>query len=117
MRHLKLNEHDWMQLKDYSKIFAVEIRKKLPAEWSITIEDIEGSVFDTFIYLLGNYKDGAMSPVSYCYQFGLLKTYNRLMAEYNKHKHTRTDIEPYESMENNLGLRDDVKNIFDKASH
>lgn len=59
---------------------------KLPSDWCLTLEDIEGAVYGTFIKLLNNYESGAMSPTSYCYQFGEQYTYRDLMREYGKLK-------------------------------
>lgn len=44
-------------------------------------------MYDTFLSLLANYKPGAMSPTSYCYEFGCKVTLTALMREYAKLKH------------------------------
>ena len=56
----------------------------------LSLEEIEGAVYDTFIKLLNNYKEGAMSPTSYCWQFGEQYTYRDLMREY---KHLKNQVE------------------------
>lgn len=83
---MTLNEQDWLKLRDFNKIIAKQIQPRLPSDWYLTIEDIEGAVYDTFIKLLNNYKEGAMSPTSYCWQFGEKWTYQTLIAEYKKLK-------------------------------
>ena len=83
---MTLNEQDWLKLRDFNKIIAKQIQPRLPSDWYLTIEDIEGAVYDTFIKLLNNYKEGAMSPTSYCWQFGEQYTYRDLMREYKKLK-------------------------------
>lgn len=83
---LQLNENDWLKLRDYNKVIATRIMMRLPSDWCLTSDEVEGAVYDTFIKLLNNYKDGAMSPTSYCYQFGEKWTYQTLMSEYHRLK-------------------------------
>ena len=83
---MTLSEKDWLKLRDFNKIIAKQIQTRLPSDWYLTSEDIEGAVYDTFIKLLNNYKEGAMSPTSYCWQFGEKWTYQTLMSEYKKLK-------------------------------
>lgn len=144
MKSLKLTEKDWLKLRDYSKLFAGRIQHNLPVDWAITLEEIEGAVFDTFIYLLGNYKEGAMSVVSYCYQFGEKITFNRLSKEYKqivkthlyfvdnpineeyeddyghiidmRHQYGEMEDCPITSLESELQTRDELTNVLTKAS-
>jgi len=87
---MKLNENDWMKLRDFNKQIARRIQMRLPADWCLTLDEIEGAVYDTFIKLLNNYKEGAMSPTSYCYQFGEQYTYRDLIREYRRLKKQET---------------------------
>lgn len=144
MKSLKLTEKDWLKLRDYSKLFAGRIQRNLPVDWAITLEEIEGVVFDTFIYLLGNYKEGAMSAVSYCYQFGEKITIKKLLKEYREIIKTHLKFvdnpidEEYkdiyghtidmchqivegaelhnETLQANLEKRDKLQSVIDKAS-
>lgn len=63
---------------------------RLPADWYLSLDEIEGAVYDTFIKLLNNYEEGAMSPTSYCHQFGERYTFRDLMREYRKLKRQET---------------------------
>lgn len=86
MNALNLTEKDWLKLRDFNKAIAKRIQMRLPADWCLTIEDIEGAVYDSFIKLLEGYKPGAMSPTSYCYQFGEEYTFRDLIRQYKKLK-------------------------------
>lgn len=90
MKNLNLNEEDWLKLRDFNKQIARRIQMRLPIDWHLTLDEIEGAVYDTFIKLLNNYRKGAMSPTSYCYQFGEKWTYQTLMSEYGKLKQQDT---------------------------
>lgn len=138
MRKLNLSEQDWLKLRDFNKIIAKQIQSRLPSDWYLTIEDIEGAVYDTFIKLLNNYKEGAMSPTSYCWQFGEKWTYQTLIAEYKKLKNEVNIDELYsddkddELCRHKYGVgevqaltvdqreqqmvKDEVKNIYEKAN-
>lgn len=66
-------------------------------DWPLETEEIEGAVYDTFIKLLNNYKEGAMSAASYCWMFGEKWTYLTLMREYRRLKKQDTiDVLPDE---------------------
>lgn len=83
---MKLTEQDWLKLRDFNKKIAVSIQQKLPSDWAITREDIEGAVYDTFIKLLAKYKPGALSAASWCWQHGEKWTLTNLLAEYRRLK-------------------------------
>ena len=82
----RLDENDWLKLRDYNKIIANHIMRRLPSDWNLSFDDVSGAVYDTFIKLLNNYEPGAMSELSYCWQFGEKYTYRDLMREYHKLK-------------------------------
>lgn len=90
MQRLRLSEADWLKLRDYAKAMSTKIQKKLPEDWTLDLNEIEGAVYDTFIHYLNNYKDGAMSPVSYCYRFAELATFRDLIREYKQLKQQDT---------------------------
>lgn len=79
---MRLNEQDWLKLRDFNKKIAASIQQKLPNDWAITLEDIEGAVYDTFIKILSTYKSGALSATSYCWLHGEQYTLRNLMREY-----------------------------------
>ena len=83
---IKLTENDWLKLRDFNKKIAVSIQKKLPSDWHLSIDDIEGAVYDAFIRLLNNYENGAMSATSYCWQYAERYAYRDLMREYARLK-------------------------------
>lgn len=87
---MKLTEQDWLKLRDFNKKIAASIQQKLPDDWAITREDIEGAVYDTFIKLLAKYKPGALSATSWCWQHGEKWTLTNLLAEYKKLKNQVT---------------------------
>lgn len=88
--NLKLTEKEWLKLRDFNKKIAINILARLPEDWKLPLEDIEGAIYDTFINLLNNYKDGAMSPTSYCWKFAEQYTYRNLMREYKRLKNQDT---------------------------
>lgn len=61
-------EKEWLKLYDYAKISAVNIRRKMPVDWDLTIYDIQGRVLDTILHLIGTYKAGGQSFATYCYR-------------------------------------------------
>ena len=90
MKNLNLSEQDWLKLRDFNKQIAINIKKRLPTDWQLSLEEIEGAVYDTFVKLLNNYKEGAMSPTSYCWQFAEQYTYRDLIREYSQLKNQCT---------------------------
>lgn len=88
MTNLRLSDDDWMKLRDFNQKIAFSVRKQLPADWYLDKEEVEGAVYDTFIYLLNNYKPGAISPTSYCYQYAEQITLKRLLSEYQQVKNS-----------------------------
>lgn len=90
IKHLNLTESDWLKLHDFNQQIAKRIQMRLPSDWYLTLDEIEGAVYDVFIKLLNNYEPGAMSPVSYCYQFAEKWTYLNLIREYCKLKSQET---------------------------
>ena len=81
-----LTENDWLKLRDYNKQIALRVRAKLPGDWYLTPEEVEGAVYDSFVKLLSEYRPGAMSAVSFCWQYGEMRTYGNLMREYRRLK-------------------------------
>ena len=90
IKNLNLTEADWLKLRDFNKQIAKRIQMRLPSDWYLTLDEIEGAVYDTFIRYLNAYEPGAMSPTSYCYQFGEMATYRDLIREYRKLKSQET---------------------------
>lgn len=43
-------------------------------------------MYDSFVKLLSEYRPGAMSAVSFCWQYGEMRTYGNLMREYARLK-------------------------------
>lgn len=132
MKHIRLTEKDWLKLNDFAKIFAKKIRKQLPADWGIEEDEIQGAVYDTFLSLLANYKPGAMSPTSYCYEFGCKVTLTALMREYAKlkrqvqlvedndddevhHEYVEADIDEYKSLAAHLEDKDLFEQVIKTA--
>lgn len=77
-------------MRDFNKLISNKIRQRLPKDWQLTLDEIESAVYDTFIKLLNNYNDGAMSPTSYCFQFAEKYTYRDLIREYRRLKNQET---------------------------
>jgi len=90
IKNLNLTEADWLKLHDFNKQIAKRIQMRLPCDWYLTLDEIEGAVYDVFIKLLNNYEPGAMSATSYCYQFGEKWAYLNLIREYRKLKSQET---------------------------
>jgi len=88
--NIKLTEQDWLKLRDFNKTIAKKIKQRLPEDWQLTLSEIESALYDTFIKLLNNYVEGAMSPTSYCYQFAENYTYRDLIREYRRLKNQET---------------------------
>lgn len=134
MTRTKLTEKDWLKLNDFAKMFAKSIRKQLPADWGIEEDEIQGAVYDTFLALLANYKPGAMSATSYCYEFGRQVTFNSLMREYKKlkrqvqlvedsdddevhHEYVEADIDDYKSLSAHLEDKDLFEQVIKTADN
>lgn len=66
---VKLSDADWLKLRDFSKVITANLKQKLPGDWYLSDDDIQGVVYGTFIKILRSYRPGAMSPTSYCWQF------------------------------------------------
>lgn len=84
--NIKLTDADWLKLRDFNKVISKKIKQDIPVDWDLSLEEIQSAVYDTYIKLLSNYKLGAMSPTSYCWQYAEKWTYNTLMAEYRRLK-------------------------------
>lgn len=83
---VKLSDSDWLKLRDFSKAITASLKPKLPGDWYLSDDDIQGAVYGTFVKLLQGYRPGAMSPTSYCWQYAERWTYLTLMAEYRRLK-------------------------------
>ena len=81
-----LSDADWLKLRDFSKAMAARLKKRLPCDWYLPVEDVQSAVYGTFIKLFNSYRPGAMSVTSYCYQYAERWTYLTLMAEYRRLK-------------------------------
>ena len=88
MKNLQLNltESDWLKLRSLNKSVTRRIKGKVPADWHISAEEIEGVVYDVIIALLAEWKQGALSPVSYCWKYAEARAYSNLMREYGRIK-------------------------------
>lgn len=82
----RLTEQDWLKLNGFAERIAGQIEMKLPSDWRLTFEEIRSEVYGTFIKLLAGYRDGAMSPTTYCFQWAEKKTFDALMREYGRMK-------------------------------
>lgn len=83
---MEIKEDTWLKLNEYAKKIARMIQKKLPSDWPLGIEEIQSEVYQTFIKLIDNYKDGAMSVESWCWRYGEKATLKKLHDEYNRLK-------------------------------
>lgn len=83
---VKLSDSDWLKLRDFSKAITASLKPKLPGDWYLSDDDIQGAVYGTFVKLLSEYRSGARGPVSYCWQYGEVRTLGALMAEYRRLK-------------------------------
>jgi len=81
-----LTEKDWMKLRDFNKQIALRVQARLPGDWYLTLEEVEGAVYDAFVRLLSEYRPGAMGPTSFCWQYGEARAYGSLMREYRRLK-------------------------------
>lgn len=86
----RITEADWLKLRDYNKVIAKNLKKRIPVDWDLSLEDLESAVYGTFVKLFDLYESGAMSLVSYCWQFAEQYTYRDLIREYRKLKQQKT---------------------------
>ena len=49
---VRLSDADWLKLRDFSKAITAKLRTKLPGDWYLSDDDIQGAVYGTFIKLL-----------------------------------------------------------------
>ena len=124
---VKLSDADWLKLRDYSKAITASLKRKLPGDWYLSDDDIQGVVYGTFIKILRSYRPGAMSPASYCWQFAEKAALQALLAEYRRlkknvpldglenppedeygerHEYGEYEIEPYKALDEHLGESD-----------
>ena len=87
---MEITEKTWLTLNDYSYKIACSIQKKLPSDWYLDLEEIRSEVYQTFIDLIEDYKDGAMSVATWCWRYGEKKTMNKLLTEYHRLKNQDT---------------------------
>lgn len=136
---MEITEQTWLTLNDYSQKIACSIQKKLPRDWPLEIEEIRSEVYQTFIDLIEEYKDGAMSVASWCWRYGEKKTMNKLLTEYHRLKKQDTlyaigelddgddddvvkphvsngVLEAHKSLATQLEKRDKVSTILNRAS-
>lgn len=85
---MKTVKIDWQKLDGFNKSISVKLKKRLPKDWNIPLEDIQSEVNDTFIKLIKLYVPmiNGWSLTTYCYQFAEKITYKKLMAEYSRLK-------------------------------
>lgn len=88
-----ISEKDWMKLADYAKLFAAQIRKDLACDWYIDEEEIRSVILGCFAKLITEYRPGAMSCVSWCYQYGKLRARRILADEYRRIKSQEEYVE------------------------
>ena len=136
---MEITEQTWLTLNDYSQKIACSIQKKLPRDWPLEIEEIRSEVYQTFIDLIEEYKDGAMSVASWCWRYGEKKTMNKLLTEYHRLKKQDTlyaigelddgddddvvkphvtdgVLEAHKALATQLEKRDKVSTILNRAS-
>ena len=46
IKNLNLTEADWLKLHDFNKQIAKRIQMRLPSDWYLTLDEIEGAVYD-----------------------------------------------------------------------
>lgn len=86
MTHTYISNDDWDRMTDYSRVFASNIRRKLPDDWYITVDDIQSEMYGEIASMVRTYKPGKKSLVSYFYEFAEKRVYSKLMTEYRKLK-------------------------------
>lgn len=135
---VRLSDADWLKLRDFSKAITAKLKTKLPGDWYLSDDDIQGTVYGTFVKLLSEYKPGAMSPVSYCWRYAEVRAMDALMREYRRlkqgvplddlenppedeyeerHEYGEYEIEPYKPLDEHLDesdLVDQVQKIADE---
>ena len=79
---LHLTDADWLTLRNMNHAITGKIKNKLPPDWQLPKEDIQGAVYDTFLRLLANYREGTMSPLTYCQRYAEGYTQRDLRREY-----------------------------------
>lgn len=79
---------DWQKLNAYNEVISLRLKKRLPKDWYLTLDEIKSEVNETFIKLIKVFvpKLNGRSLTSWCYQYAEKITYNRLMTEYSKLK-------------------------------
>lgn len=82
----KLTDQDWLRLKDYNGRISRSIMDKLPPDWYLSLEEVQGAVYDSIIALLRLYRPGTQSATSYVYQFAEKYTLRNLLREYSRMK-------------------------------
>lgn len=82
----KLNDQDWLRLKDYNGRISRSLVDKLPPDWYLSFEEVQGAVYDSIISLLKLYRPGTQSATSYVYQYAEKYTLRNLLREYSRMK-------------------------------
>lgn len=82
-----LSEKDWNTLAKYAKIIATAILKKLPVDWNLEFDEVEGVIFDSFVKIIQSYNpNGTCSVASYCWKYAGKMALTTLLKEYRRQK-------------------------------
>ncbi len=85
-KNIRHTDNDWDMLQALAAKTATELQRKLPSDWQLTFDEIKSAAYGSIVMLLQNYESGALSPVSYCYQYCGAYTLRDLLREYNRVK-------------------------------
>lgn len=77
-----LTEEDWRHLMICRDCVSRKIAKRLPRNWHIPKEDIDGAVLDSIINLISIYRPGGMSLVTWCYKWAESYTVRNLQRDH-----------------------------------
>ena len=114
---------DWKKLYKWSGNFAKEIRQKLPSDIELTDDEIKSYVFESYLNLAKNYKQGDLAFTSYCFKWAKQYTLRKIQLEYVKLKKFEigVDLSDLRTKETNISTKllcdDLLEKMDDKDKH
>ena len=79
---------DWKKLNDFNIVISNRIKKRMPADYSLSFDEIKSEVNAAFVQLIKAFNpmtDG-LSLTSWCYQYAEKMAFDKIMREYKRLK-------------------------------
>ena len=79
---------DWKKLNDFNVVISNRIKKRMPADYSLSFDEIKSEVNAAFVQLIKafNPMTNGLSLTSWCYQYAEKIAFGKIMREYKRLK-------------------------------